>query len=198
MIQVHQSKQDYLMPEAKTRRSTAVHSDLLSIVKNHFFTQKHCLGCGQWALECRDRNRRSAIYDMRIEEAREYLDFCLAAFQKLTHISRTIKYSKTIDQKTRALQEIVSLMDIAGKKEFRIDALNDTVLRDLNKKLRALLQRVQDMFIERISSDNDFVEKMSEEHNKAFAFVSEMQVQLDKLAQTIPLNSHCPLGRFSA
>lgn len=192
------------MPEAKTRRSTAVHSDLLGIVKNHFFTQKHCLGCGQWALECRDRNRRSAIYDMRIEEARDYLDFYLTAFQKLTQISRTIKYSKTIDHRTRALQEIVSLMDIAGKKEFRIDALNDTVLRDLNKKLGALLQRVHDMFIEltsmtgnNISSDNDFVEKMSEEHNKAFAFVSEMQVQLDKLAQTIPLNSNCPLRRFS-
>lgn len=180
------------MPEQLGRKPTTTRNSLLSMIRDYFFTQRYCLACAQWASGCRELNRQAAIHELRIEEARDYLDLFQCVFEKLTKISEALAAKKRSNSSARLLQETASLMGLAEKNDFRLHALNDHVLRDLHEQLRLIVREERSNVLELISRvgkpSNDGIEAVAGgllvKGKSAAMLLHRMQERLDELAHT--------------
>jgi hypothetical protein len=155
----------------------------------------------------RDFNRRAAIYDMRIQEAREYVDRMGTFIEFVEQVTGILKKS---NMKSEAESEFESLGDAVlslpakmselSTKRAGIEILNDEEIKNLFKELRRKYSPAVNQFmdvIEKISREDydidlevfkegiDFDKTVNDLHdaNKIF---TKMKARLDKLAEKVP------------
>ena len=155
-------------------------------------TDRPTNGTRRW--ESRGSERRAAIHELRVEEARDYLDIFIGALRKLNQVKKVILHSRRTTHKAQTLKEIELLTGIAGRQKYRMEVLRDPVLNDLNEKLGLLVWEEYGCIAElmkivenRGSIQKDrMLDKVSESNKEAFQLVTAMQVRLNQVAQTIP------------
>jgi hypothetical protein len=139
-----------------------------------------------------DSNRCAEIQRLRIEEARDYVDLLRSALRKLGQVREALSHSRRLYRQTQSLNEVLSLLDLAGKKRYRIEVLEDRQLVDLNARLRDVLCEEQgrlSQLVRRVQNQGgisrDIVYgRTLEKNTEASALIAEMLGRLNRLAQT--------------
>lgn len=149
----------------------------------------------------RDFNRRATIYDMRIKEAREYVDAYYDILRRINiYEEELIEQAKIptnlgtfLRQNHKKYDEIPDLMQELSKKMQSLYILDDTELKDLFQEVTLTLLLEVDN-IKRIEGTISATEIFDEkaESDRAILFsamttrlITKMQQRLDKLSQTI-------------
>ena len=143
-------------------------------------------------LERTSPNRLAAIQYMRIEEARDYLEIFLCAFQELTRAQKHALFSGNSYVRSKAFEEIALLIDAAAKKRFHIRSLNDSVLCELDDQLILTVRGKTGSIAESVNLmknypalNHELFGKISEEYRNAMTFIRRMQTRLDQLARAL-------------
>jgi hypothetical protein len=101
--------------------------------------QRGSMQSRQPELAGRGPERRAAIREARIEEARDYLDGLLRARQKLGQVQIALPRSGRLEMQARTLEQVAFLLTTAGKTRYRIESLDDDQLVELNERLQDAL-----------------------------------------------------------
>lgn len=154
--------------------------------------QKRSSVKGQPELKSEDSHRRAAIQRLRIEEAGDYLDLLRSALRKLGQAREALANPGRLNRQSQALNEVSLLLDLAGKKRYRIEALEDRQLVDLNERLRDVLCEEQGRLSQlgRLVQNQGGISKdivygrTLEKYTEASALIAEMLGRFNRLAQT--------------
>jgi hypothetical protein len=191
IFQTHRSKEDFLM--AKTLIAFLTGNLILPGKEaKHLSGRRRFSAKGHPQLEGEDANRRAAIRELRLEEAREYLDLLLGARQMLRQVQTALSKPSRLDKQARTLEEVASLLDIAGRKRYRIESLDDARLIELDERLRDALCEVHGHLSQftRLAQKQgsihaDVIRGMTvEKNNEISALISHMQSRLHELRGT--------------
>jgi hypothetical protein len=139
-----------------------------------------------------EASRHAAIHSMRIEQARGYLDLFVSAFEELRRVRMSIPFSKNMKKETKTLEQALSLIEVAMKKGYHVDDLNDPVLTRLDDQLRAVVSGRSDTIAEllRMMKNNEsingeqFAAKMPDKNATMLDLITEMQARLSQLAKS--------------
>jgi hypothetical protein len=147
----------------------------------------------------RDFNRRAAIWDMRIKEAREVVESLQMGIQTMDDlggITSPETFGARLLQITgdEAYRNLPLLLTEASRKADSIKILNDKPLTDLNWELAALLIPTSGKIANALWNFSkgeiyDYKTEskgIAESAEKAFAVITKMKARLDILAQKVP------------
>ena len=134
--------------------------------------------------------RSAALHAMRIEEARDYLDILIAAFQQLSRAMRRANQSKRIQLKANSWEEALKLLEIARTQRYRVPQIDDPVLNSLDERLDRVVVGERDIILNRVmmsaqtqGSNQEDTKRLSEARERGLALITEMQRRLDALAR---------------
>ncbi len=176
------------------------------IILGYFFQKWSDERKRAWELEDRKNNKRTEIRDMRIKEAREFLDTYVNVLQEITNLEGSITEEvtgvalsplmvqpDTFENKLRKYQQMYELLSDTKKKAMSILILNDMELNeqytglasfviDEMGNLARLLKSVADGDVYEDSAD--YVKRVLTFHERALAYIQVMQTRLDEIAGT--------------
>jgi len=150
----------------------------------------------------KDYKRRASINEMRIKEARDYLDTYLDIIERITNLEGTLMEEITgkalspilmqpVDDKVRAYQKIIEALNNARGKRMSIPILNDLELKEQNHGLALLVANELTLIGNAIAknsemnSDKDpdsYLARVLAFNQRAELYVEVMQTILDELA----------------
>jgi hypothetical protein len=155
----------------------------------------------------RDFNRRAAIYDMRIQEAREYVGMMSIFLENLEQVTRILKESNGKSEAESEFEyygdtflSISSKMSELSTKRASIEILNDEEIKNLFKEVRLQSPSSLDQFmavIDKLYKEEDDIEfrklkegiefgKIEDALRNTNKIFTKIKARLDKLAQTVP------------
>lgn len=178
---------------ARTKRAfVTTNPTIIDRVMAFFHPEAYPSVHGKSELASQEANRHAAIHSMRIEQALGYLDMFVSAFEELGRVRISLTNSKNMKKETKALEQALSLLEVAMKKRYRVDDLNDPFLTRLDDQLRAVVSGRSDTIAEllRLMKNNESINreqlaaKMPDKNASVLDLITEMQARLGQLART--------------
>jgi len=156
---------------------------------DHLSSQRHSSRRGQPELKGEKSDRRAAIWQLRVEEARDYLDLLISAQRKLRQVRSALSHSSRLNKQIQTLGEVAALLDIAGKDRYRIEILEDARLAELNESLRDAIWELYGHISQfaRLAQKHESIHEdvlrgmTSEKDSKSSALIFQMQVRINRL-----------------
>jgi hypothetical protein len=145
---------------------------------------------GRWnTVENRAFTRRAVIRDMRIKEARDYIDAMLETVQRMVaYENRLVEFPDDAGDEEKAYGEVVKLLNAVKKNKISIFILNDWGLTHMLGDLGSLIEQELKHIPNKLKSRDGYsiVEELirvEEFDNGATVLIAAMQARLDELAQ---------------
>ena len=179
------------MPDRNIRNLISVTFQLLG--RANSFPAKSDATVSKTSEKSVQSSRKAAIHSMRIEEAGEYLELHTQAFQMFRRTSQTRPAGSSNRLSKTTLDEMVSLFEIALRMGYRIDALEDPVIANLDQRLTEVARLVNTTVIQLVNPANSgedntcssWLDEMSSKNAEAFELIAKMQRRLDFLTRTV-------------
>lgn len=174
----------------------------------YYFQKKNDERKREWEIEDKKTNRHVAITDMRIKDAKDFLDIYINIIDNITNLEGSIMGEIAGQPLSALLMNPVKIEDATKSYQQIVKSVNDTkgkrisflILdnRELNEHLDAFLALVADELVymgetmNKASKDGFFEDKTEYLENvlffnqRASAFIQTMHTRLDELAKKVP------------
>jgi len=163
---------------------------LLGIVLGYYFGKWDAERKRKWELEDRDYNKRAAIHDKNIQDARAYVDAYHATVKKIGLLEVSILavgYSEAIN---KGYGELIDLYDPAITMEPSFYSLGDAVLNYAREKVHSIigeeLEQASMLRAQQEINKDIEVARIQRFQHDATTFITVLKMRLDQLAQIIP------------
>jgi hypothetical protein len=180
---------------------------VITAVLTYLFTRSHYERKRQDDLADRDFIRRAAIHDMRIKEARDYIDklsISIVLFEHLTGVLKESNRKSDVEEEFEVHEDLFmsfpSIMSEMSTKQASIEILNDEEIKKLFKDLALIASPTLHILVELIngiSQEEDDIDitkykegidfdKIKDAFGDADKILTKIKARLDKLAEKVP------------